>query len=122
MDGLYLILFFSVNELTRLGNEVGTELRGFLIRRKERSVEDSVHLPGRGETKAVGIWGDNLTDLEGALSSRGHFSGKEVDLQVTRVKPNLCSYFPGGELRSNPFFDCLSCLGVGGGSFFASGI
>jgi len=85
-------------------------------------MKDSVHLPGRREAKTVGVWGYNLRNLEGAFSSRGQFSGWEVDLQVMRVKPNLCSYFPGGKLRSNLFFYCLSCLGVGGGSLFVSSI
>jgi len=43
-------------------------------------VEDSVHLPGRREAKAVGIQGDNLRDLEGAFSSRGQFLEGEIDL------------------------------------------
>jgi len=85
-------------------------------------VEYSVHLPCRREVKVIGIWGYNLGDFEGALSSRGQFLGREVYLQVTKVEPNLCSYFPGGELRSNPFFNCLSCLSMGGRCLFASSI
>jgi len=34
-------------------------------------MEDSMHLPSRGEAKAVGIGGDNLRDFEGAFSPRG---------------------------------------------------
>jgi len=122
VDGVHLILFLSFNELARLGNEVQAELKGFLVRGKEGSVEDAMHLPGQRESKAIGVRGDNLGDFERAFSSRGQFSGREVNLQVKRVKPDLCSYFPGGELHSNPFFDSLSCLSVGGGSLFASSI
>ena len=81
-----------------------------------------MHLPGRRKAKVVGVWGDNLRDLKRAFSARGQFSGGEVDLQVTRVKPDLCSYFPGGELCSNPFFNSLSSLSMGGGGLLASGI
>jgi len=34
-------------------------------------MEDSMHLPGRREVKAIGIQGDNLRDFEGAFLSRG---------------------------------------------------
>jgi len=81
-----------------------------------------MRLPNRREAKAVGIRGDNLRDLKGAFSSRGQFSGGEVDLQVMRVKPNLCSYFPRGELRSNSFFNSLGCLSMSRGCLFASSI
>jgi len=37
-------------------------------------MEDTVYLSGRREAKAIGIWRDNLRDLEGALSSRGELS------------------------------------------------
>jgi len=122
MDSVHLIFLFSFNELTRLGNKVGTEFRGFLVMGEEQCVEDTVHLPSRREAKAVGIRGNNLRDLEGAFLSRGQFSEREVDLQVTRVKPNLCSYFPGGKHCSNLFFDCLSSLSMDGGSLFVSSI
>jgi len=46
-------------------------------------MEDSMHLPGRREMEVVGIWGDDLRDLERAFSLRGQFSGGEVDLQVS---------------------------------------
>jgi len=121
-DGFHLVLFFSINELARLWNKIGAKLRSFLVRREKRSMEDAVHLPGRREVKAVGVWRDNLGDLEGAFLTRGQFSGGEVDLQVTRVKPDLCFYFPGGELCSNPFFNCLSGLCVGSRSLLASSI
>jgi len=122
VDGFHLVLFFSIDELARLRNEVGAKLRGFLVRRKKQSMEDTMHLPGRREAKAVGIGRDNLRDFEGAFSLRGQFSGREVDLQVTGVKPDLCSYFPRGELRFNPFFNCLSGFSMSSGSLFASGI
>jgi len=63
-----------------LGNEVRAELRSFFIWRKEQCVEDAMHLPGRREAQAIGIGGDNLGDLERTFSSRGQFSGGEVDL------------------------------------------
>ena len=85
-------------------------------------MEDTMYLPGRRETKAVGIWRDNLRDLKGAFPSRGQFSRRKVDLQVTRVEPYLRSYFPRGELCSNPFFDSLSGLGMSSRSLFSSGI
>ena len=122
VDSSHLVLFFSFDEFARLRNEVGAKLRSFLVGREKQSVEDSMHLPGRREAKAVGVRGDNLRDLKGAFSLRGQFLGREVDLQVMRVKPDLCSYFPGGELRSNPFFNSLSCLSMGSGSLFASSI
>ena len=121
-DGVHLVLFLSFDELARLGNEVRANFRGFLIREKEGSVEDAMHLPGQRELKVIGVRRDNLGDFKRAFSLRGQFSGREVNLQVTRVEPDLCSYFPGGELHSNPFFDSLSCLSVGGGSLFASSI
>ena len=121
-DSFHLVFFFSVDELARLGNEVGAELRSLLVGRKKRSMEDAMHLPGRREVKAVGVWGDNLRDLTGTFSSRGQFLGGEVDLQVMRVEPDLCSYFPGGELHSNSFFYCLSGLSMGSSSLFASSI
>jgi len=37
-------------------------------------MEDTVYLPGWREAKAIGIWRDNLRDLEGTLSSRGKLS------------------------------------------------
>jgi len=122
MDSFHLILFFSIDELTRLRNEVRAKLRSFLVRGEKRSMEDTVHFPSRGKGKAVGIRGDDLRDFEGALLSRGQFSGGEVNLQVMRVELDLCSYFPGGELHSNPFFDCLSCLSMGSRSLFVSSI
>ena len=85
-------------------------------------MENTVHFPGWWETKVIGVWGDNLRDFKRTLSLRGQFSGREIDLQVTGVEPNLCSYFPRGKLSSNPFFDCLSGLSVGGSSFLASSI
>jgi len=85
-------------------------------------VEDTVHLPGRWESKAIGIRRYYLRDLKGTLSSRGQFSGGEVDLQVARVEPNLRSYFPRGKLCSNPFFDCLSGFSMGSSSLFVSSI
>jgi len=121
-DGFHLVFFFSFNERARLGNEVRAELRSFFVRREEQCVENAMHLPSGRETKAVGIWGDNLGDLEGALSARGQFSGREVDLQVAGVKPYLCFYFPRGKLCSNPFFDCLSGFSVSGSSLFTSSI
>ena len=121
-NGCHLILFFSIDELARLQNEVGAELRSFFVRREKRSMEDAVDLPGRREVKAIGIRGYDLRDLKGAFLLRGQFLGGEVDLQLVRVKPDLRSYFPRGELHSNPFFNRLSCLGVSGRSLFASGI
>jgi len=85
-------------------------------------MKDAVHLPSRREAEVVGIRRDNLRDFKGAFLSRGQFLEREVDLQVMRVKPNICSYFPRGELCSNPFFHSLSCLSMGGGSLLASGI
>jgi len=85
-------------------------------------MEDAMHLPGRWESKAVGVRGDNLRDFKWAFSSRGQFSRGEINLEVTGVKPYLRSYFPGGELSSNPFFNCLGGFGVSGGSLFASSI
>jgi len=85
-------------------------------------VEDTMYLPGWWEVKAVGIRGNDLRDLEGALSSRSQLLGGEVNLQVVGVKPNLRSYFPGGKFCSYTFFDSLSSLGVSGGSLFASSI
>ena len=85
-------------------------------------MEDTMHLPGWREAKVIGIRGDNLRDLKRAFSMKGQFLGREVDLQVMRVKPDLCSYFPRGELHSNPFFFCLSCLSMSSGSLFASSI
>jgi len=43
-------------------------------------MEDAMHLPSWWEVKAVGVGGNNLGDLEGALSSRSQLSGGEVDL------------------------------------------
>ena len=60
MDSFHLILFFSIDELTRLRNEVRAKLRGLLVRGEEQSVEDTMHLPGRRKAKAVGIRGNNL--------------------------------------------------------------
>jgi len=120
-DSFHLI-FFSFDECARLRNKVWTEFRSLSIRGKERCMEDSMHLPGRRESKAVGVWGDNLRDLEGAFLSRGQFSTGEVDFQVTRVKPNLHSYFPRGKFRSNSFLDCLSGLSMGGSSLFSGSI
>jgi len=65
---------------------------------------------------------DNLRDFEGALLSRGQFLRGEVDLLVMGIKPDLHSYFPMGELHFNPFFNCLSCLGMSGRSLFASSV
>jgi len=59
-DGFHLVLFFSIDELTRLRNEVRAKLRGLLVRGEEQSVEDTMHLPGRRKAKAVGIRGNNL--------------------------------------------------------------
>jgi len=59
-NGFHLVLFFSIDELARLGNEVQAELRSFLVRGEKRSMEDTVHLPGGREVKAVGVLGDNL--------------------------------------------------------------
>ena len=84
-DVVHLVFLFSFNELTRLRDEVGAELRSFLLRREKRSMKDAVHLPSWRKVKAVGIGGDNLRDFEGALLSRGQFSRWEVDLQVSRV-------------------------------------
>jgi len=83
-------------------------------------MEDTMYLPGRWEAKAIGIRGNNLGDLEGALSLRGQLSGREVDLQVAGVEPYLRSYFPRGKFCSNSFFDCLSGFSVGGRSLFPS--
>jgi len=58
VDGFHLIFLFSINELARLRNEVGTELRNFLVRREKQSVEDAMHLPSRREVEVVGVWGD----------------------------------------------------------------
>ena len=85
-------------------------------------MEDTMYLPGRWEMKTIGVGQNNLGDLKGALSTRGQFSRRKIDLQVARVKPYLHSYFPRGELCSNLFFDCLSSLSVGGGSLFSSSI
>jgi len=85
-------------------------------------MENTMHLPGRRKAKVVGVMGDNLRDLKGAFSSKGQFSGGEVDLKVMRVKPDLCSYFPRGELHSNSFFNSLSYLSVGSRRLFVSGI
>jgi len=121
-DGFYLVFFFSFDERARLRNKVRAEFRSLFIWREERCVEDAMHLPGWWESKAVGVRGNNLRDFEWAFSSRGQFSRGEVNLQVSRVKPYLRSYFPRGELCSNPFFDCLSGFGVSGGSLFAGSI
>ena len=85
-------------------------------------MEDSVHLSSRREAKVLGIGRDNLRDFKRAFLSRGQFLGGEVNLQIMRVEPNLYSYFPGGELHSNPFFDCLSSLSMSGGGLFVSSI
>jgi len=85
-------------------------------------MEDAMHLPSWWEAKAIGIGGDNLRDFKRAFSSRGQFSGREIDLQVMGVEPDLCSYFPRGELCSNLFFDCLCGFSVGGSSLFVSSI
>jgi len=122
MNVVHLIFLFSFDELARLGNEVGTKLRSFLVGRKERSMKDIVHIPDQRKTKMIGIREDNLKDFKGALLLKGQFLRREVDLQVSRVKPDLCSYFPGGELCSNPFLDCLSCLSMSSGSLFVSSI
>jgi len=85
-------------------------------------MENPMHFPGWREAKAVGIGGDDLKDFEGAFSARVHLSRGKVNLQISGVKPDLHSYFPRGELHSNPFFDCLSSLGMSGGGFLASSI
>jgi len=59
-DGFHLVLFFSIDELARLRNEVGAELKSFLVRGEKQSMEDTVHLPSRGKAKVVGVRGDNL--------------------------------------------------------------
>jgi len=84
-------------------------------------MEDTMHLPSGREAKAIGVWGDNLRDLERAFSLRSQFSGREVDFQVTGIKPYLRSYFPRGKFGSNPFFDCLSGFSVGGSSLSMGG-
>jgi len=121
-DGFHLLFFFSIDELARLWNEVGAELRSCLVGGQEQSMEDTMHLPGRRKAKVIGVRGNNLRDFEGAFLTRGQFSGGEVDLQVTRIKPNLCSYFPGGKLCSNSFFNSLSCFSVSDGCLFASSL
>jgi len=35
MDGFHLVLFFSIDELARLRNEVGAKLRSFFVRGEE---------------------------------------------------------------------------------------
>jgi len=85
-------------------------------------MEDTMHFPSRWEVEAIGVWGDNLRDFERAFSSRGQFSGREVNFQVMRVEPNLCSYFPRGELCSNLLFHCLSRFSVGSSGLFLSSI
>jgi len=121
-DGIHLVFLFSFDDSARQGNEVWPKLRGFLVRGEERGVEDTMYLPGWWETKAIGVWGDNLRDLEGAFSSRGQFSRRKVNLQVSRVEPYLRSYFPRGKLCSNPFFDSLSGFSMSGRGFFPSSI
>jgi len=83
MDGFHLVFLFSIDELTRLRNEVGAKLKSFFVWREKQSVEDAVHLPGRREAKVIGVGRDNLRDFKGAFSLRGQFSRGEVDLQVT---------------------------------------
>ena len=85
-------------------------------------MEDAVYFPSRWEAKTIGVRGDNLRDLERTFSSRGELSGGKVDLQVMEIKPYLRSYFPGGKLSSNPFFDSLGSLRVGGRGLFTSSI
>jgi len=85
-------------------------------------MKDAMHLPSRREVEVVSIRRDNLRDLKGVFLSKGQFSGRKVDFQVMRVKPDLCFYFPGAELHSNPFFYYLSCFSMGSGSLFASSI
>ena len=85
-------------------------------------MEDAVHLPSGRELKVVGIWGNNLRDLKGAFSLRGHLSRREVDLQVLEIQPDLHFNFPEGDLCSNPLLNGLSGLSVGSGGLFVSSI
>ena len=122
MDSVHLVFLFSFNQFTRLGNEIASKLRSFLVGGEEQGMEDTMHLPSRREVKAVGVRGNHLRDLERAFSLRGQFSGGEVDLRVTRINPDLRFYFPGGKLCSNPFLYSLRCFSVGGGGLLADGV
>jgi len=121
-DGIHFVFFFSFDEFIRLRDEVQAEFRSLLVWGEERSVENAMHFPSWWETKAIGVWGDNLRDFKRAFSLRGQLSAREIDLQVTGVEPDLCSYFPRGEFCSDLLFDCLGGLSVGSSSLFVSSI
>ena len=121
-DGIHFVLLFSFDDHARQRDKVQAKLRSLFVGGKERCVEDTVYLPGWRKTKAIGVGRDNLGDLEGALSSRGQLSEREIDLQVSRVEPYLRSYFQRGKLCSNPFFNGLSGFSVSGGCLSSSGV
>ena len=52
---VHFVFLFSFDELARQRNEVGTKLWSFFVWGEKRSVEDTVHLPGQREMKAIGI-------------------------------------------------------------------
>jgi len=121
-DGFHLVFLFSFNNHAGQRDIVRAKLRGFFVQGEERSVEDAMYFPSWREAKVVGVRGNDLRDLEWTFLSRGQFSGREIDLQVSRVKPYLRSYFPRGKLCSYSFLDSLSSLCVSSRSLFSSSI